>query len=385
MIKLTKRKKKEIAIQHILTECLNCNKPLDSDDVFCSYCGQKNVEKLSFSNFLGQLISGFFSYDSRFSKTIIPLLFKPGKVSRDYIEGKRKKYVNPFQMYLHVSILFFLILGWTNSSGYKINTNNDKIDSEKMDSIINHGINSLDFESKKKLDSILIENNIDIDSLDKKAVKNFTSNFKLSEIFIDSVYNIDSKKDSIEFITLSEKYGDFYKFGNNNPIINDTEESLKKMGYPINFWNRFHFEQAQKLRRNTEQIRTGDFTNFVNKALAYLSIGLFIFLPIFTLFLNLFYIRKGMNYMEHLVFAFHTQTVFFLLLIISTLISLFASYSNVWIFILLFLIYLFLALKKFYQQGIIKTLVKFLSLNWVYSSLGVIAAMIISVMAFVFS
>ena len=47
-----------------------------------------------------------------------------------------------------------------------------------------------------------------------------------------------------------------------------------------------------------------------------LSISLFIFLPIFTLFLMLLYIRRKYTYMEHLVFVFNTQTVFFLLLLI---------------------------------------------------------------------
>ena len=136
------------------------------------------------------------------------------------------------------------------------------------------------------------------------------------------------------------------------------------------------------MRNNLEQMENGNFTDIVKKILSYLSIGLFIFLPLFALSLKLFYIRKRMNYMEHLVFVFHTQTVFFLLLLISNIISSNSSYNNAWIFLLLFLIYLFMAMRKFYQQGAFKTFVKFILLNCVYSSLGIIALVIISVIAF---
>lgn len=36
---------------------------------------------------------------------------KPGIVSKNYIDGKRSRYSNPFRFYLTVSIIFFLILG----------------------------------------------------------------------------------------------------------------------------------------------------------------------------------------------------------------------------------------------------------------------------------
>ena len=88
--------------------CLNCGRPFTGNENFCGYCGQKNTAKqLRFGNFISNLFAGFFSYDSRFWRTFIPLLSQPGKVSKKYIEGKRARFVNPFQLYLNVSILFF--------------------------------------------------------------------------------------------------------------------------------------------------------------------------------------------------------------------------------------------------------------------------------------
>ena len=56
-----------------------------------------------------------FSLDTKFWRTLIPLLISPGKVSKDYIEGKRVRYTNPFRFYLATTIIFFLILGAINS------------------------------------------------------------------------------------------------------------------------------------------------------------------------------------------------------------------------------------------------------------------------------
>lgn len=93
-------------------QCLNCGQPLWQKDNFCSNCGQVNDElPLSIKQFIEDFFSGFFSFDSRFFKTFGPLLFKPGKVPKDYVEGKRMRYVNPFQLYLHVTIVFFLLQG----------------------------------------------------------------------------------------------------------------------------------------------------------------------------------------------------------------------------------------------------------------------------------
>ena len=108
-LRLPKISKSNNNFKHL--ECLNCGHPFNGDEKFCPFCGQKNTsKKLSFSVFINNLFSGFLSYDSRFWRTFIPLLIKPGKVSREYIEGKRARFVNPFRFYLSVSIIFFLIL-----------------------------------------------------------------------------------------------------------------------------------------------------------------------------------------------------------------------------------------------------------------------------------
>lgn len=368
MTKLIKQKNK-LESSSTNPNCLNCGQPLSSVDKFCSYCGQKNIKKLSFSSFLDQIISGFFSYDSRFWKTFIPLLFKPGVLSKKFVEGKRARYVNPFQMYLNVSIIFFIIIGWNNKSTVENNVQTNKVNQINADSLITNT-------------KVELLQTIEIDSTNNKIITDFGNGMKISKKITDSIYTIDN--DRILNPSVLEKIEDFYSFSKKNPMITNTKQALDSLGYPITFWNTFYFEHAAKARKNLNKMQDDSGKGFIKSLMSYISIGLFIFLPLFTLTLKLFYFRKHMNYMEHLVFVFHTQTVFFLLLIISNTISLFSDYENAWIFTLLFLTYLYLAIKKFYNQGRFKTFAKLILLNIVYGSLGVIGFLIISLIAFFF-
>ena len=100
------------------SECLNCQQPLDTSECYCHHCGQLNsTKRLTFNDFFEEFFSGIFAYDSRLYRTLRALLFKPGKISKDYIEGKRQRYANPYKFYLSVSILFFIFWGMTHEYG----------------------------------------------------------------------------------------------------------------------------------------------------------------------------------------------------------------------------------------------------------------------------
>ncbi|RZL07875.1 MAG: DUF3667 domain-containing protein, partial [Pedobacter sp.] len=89
--------------------CLNCGFHVDKH--YCSSCGQPNVElKESFWAFIGHSVAHYFHFDSKFFQTMSPLLTKPGAVTLDYIAGKRARYINPVNLYIFVSIVYFLIV-----------------------------------------------------------------------------------------------------------------------------------------------------------------------------------------------------------------------------------------------------------------------------------
>ena len=78
--------------------CLNCGHPLELTDKYCSNCSQLNTTKqLSIKDFLHEFFSSILTYDSRLRYTLKDLLFKPGTITKNYVEGQRLKYANPFR------------------------------------------------------------------------------------------------------------------------------------------------------------------------------------------------------------------------------------------------------------------------------------------------
>ncbi len=93
-------------------KCLNCENDISEEDNFCPKCGQVNdLQKVSLKQYLSAYFDDFLSFDSRLLRTIVQLIFKPGYVTKNYVEGKRMMYVNPFKLYLQITILFFLVVG----------------------------------------------------------------------------------------------------------------------------------------------------------------------------------------------------------------------------------------------------------------------------------
>lgn len=90
--------------------CINCHEPLAGK--FCYNCGEKIVEKSDFSikTILQQFVDGFTNFDSKFIKSFWFLLFKPGQLTENYVNGLRKPFMKPFQLFIVVNVLFFIIL-----------------------------------------------------------------------------------------------------------------------------------------------------------------------------------------------------------------------------------------------------------------------------------
>ncbi|MGB5929251.1 MAG: DUF3667 domain-containing protein, partial [Cyclobacteriaceae bacterium] len=78
------------------SHCLNCGLDLDQNANFCQRCGQENTDNnVSFSTLARDFISNYFSLDGRFGRSIMPFLFSPGKLTTEFISGRRKTYMHP--------------------------------------------------------------------------------------------------------------------------------------------------------------------------------------------------------------------------------------------------------------------------------------------------
>lgn len=179
--------------------------------------------------------------------------------------------------------------------------------------------------------------------------------------------------------TRLDKFANYFK---KNPDI-DIDSALDSLGYEKTFTNRFLYTRAKTVYSLSKEKDARE--QYFNQMLSYGSVALFILLPFFTLFLKFFYIRRNFTYIDHLIFVFHAQTVFFMLFSIYFILLIFKIQPELWIFLGLFALYLYLAMRKFYKQGYIKTFFKFLLLNMSFgfvAFIGMISLFIISFMIF---
>lgn len=84
--------------------CKNCDNSLRTDYSYCPDCGAKVIRnRLTVKNLWYDAIERYFNVDNTFLKTFLHLFSKPEVVIAGYIEGIRKKYLNPIS-YLGIAI-----------------------------------------------------------------------------------------------------------------------------------------------------------------------------------------------------------------------------------------------------------------------------------------
>ncbi len=85
--------------------CKNCGTPLEG--WFCHSCGQNaDTHHRSILHLIWEAIEGMFHLDGRLANTLPLLFFKPGKLAKDYMEGRIVRHVPPFRTFLVALLLF---------------------------------------------------------------------------------------------------------------------------------------------------------------------------------------------------------------------------------------------------------------------------------------
>ena len=89
--------------------CRNCGTqaPLK----FCPECGQETtLHPPTLGEFLHEFVGHYVALEGPLWRTLGMLLLKPGRLTREYLDGRRRQYVLPLRLYLTASFLFFLVL-----------------------------------------------------------------------------------------------------------------------------------------------------------------------------------------------------------------------------------------------------------------------------------
>ncbi|MCF6294538.1 MAG: DUF3667 domain-containing protein [Flavobacteriaceae bacterium] len=348
------------------TICKNCEIDHEVGFEFCPHCGQKTNDELTVGELFYNTISNYFSFDARFFKSFIPLMFKPGILAKRFIEGKRLLYLHPAQMYLFISVVFFFLF-----------------------SIISRDfVNKSDTAFEKGFKSEIFTDTTQTKALDSASVAKLTAPLRNSNIVI----GIDAKElealDSIITASKTTKGASNSNLGFNKKQLDSLiainapeEEQLKAMGMKddTGFFQHRLLTQGLKFYKQSGK-------GIVQAFLDSIPISIFILLPIFALILKLFFWRRG-SFAHHLVFSFYYYSFLFTALSIILLTNFIWEVPNWvgWLIMLSTFFYLFFAIKNFYGQGYFLSFFKTSVVVFVYTIFVIpIAIGIMMVGAFLF-
>ena len=95
--------------------CLSCGAP--HSEAFCPECGEKRITTHDYSivHFVEHALETFTHFDYRSLRALKILVLEPGELTRAYLNGKRKAFVGPLQMFVILNVVFALVGGGTRS------------------------------------------------------------------------------------------------------------------------------------------------------------------------------------------------------------------------------------------------------------------------------
>lgn len=96
--------------EHDHGACADCGAQTSGN--FCSNCGQPTHVHRTLLHLGEELLHGVMHFDGRFWRTLPLLLINPGKLTREWVEGRRTRYVSPLAMFLFTLFVMFFALSF---------------------------------------------------------------------------------------------------------------------------------------------------------------------------------------------------------------------------------------------------------------------------------
>ena len=89
--------------------CPTCGAVIDGS--FCASCGEKRVtaHDYSITHFAEHVLESLTHFDFKSLRALKTLVAHPGRLTRDYLDGRRRAYIGPIQLFVIVNIVFALL------------------------------------------------------------------------------------------------------------------------------------------------------------------------------------------------------------------------------------------------------------------------------------
>ncbi|WP_425995965.1 DUF3667 domain-containing protein [Caulobacter sp. DWR1-3-2b1] len=107
-------------------DCTDCNQPVSGN--FCAHCGQPTHVHRSLLHLGEELLHGVMHFDGRIWRTVPLLVLNPGRLTREWVEGKRSRYVSPLGLFLFTIFLMFFILSFGGGKTFETGAVNTRLE-----------------------------------------------------------------------------------------------------------------------------------------------------------------------------------------------------------------------------------------------------------------
>lgn len=373
-------------LQRKWSVCPNCFIDLDEEWHFCPGCGQENLDrKVSFRTLVLDFLGDFFTFDSKFFHSLIPFLFRPGEMTRYFLDGKRAHYIPPVRILVFMCIICFTVISritakvdWEQNSIVQFNEDaieevagiGDSISQAKIDSIVEVSDSVLNAELAE-IDSIPffpknLKNKIkeDIRESETENLAADTTNYsELNDTLIVGSVSENGDELRLGFGEALSQLPDLAKSGMKPEIIADS--LLPEGSY---FRRRAIIQSAKVMQSGGEGL--------VSFMIGNGTISVLVAVVLLAVLLKLVYIRRKRLYVEHFIFSTHSHAALVFVTLIYALLILFLidfnepgsdTQINKFLLIYLGLIpYYWFSMKKVYNQGWVKTTFKLLLVGFIY-------------------
>jgi hypothetical protein len=340
---------------------------------------------------LNEALEAVFELDLRVLHTLPKFLFLPGRLTKEYINGRRRRYIRPFRLYLFTTFVLFTTLTLLRpgeSPFAALNANMEpgaaRIEFQPSLPSAASGENA----SPAPLTSGLLGGSTARESLARSLASTPSA---LPDSIVDRFRQGDSLQvDRFEAWVQKQVRSDdpsvldstvFAEPDRSSSAADNaygSPEERKELAQTVrdslnltlsltgDSTTNDRIERLVKKKTALAIENPGEFTGALTERMPYM---MFLLLPVFALLLKLLYIRRGRLYMEHLIFTLHFHALTFFAFTAGVLMEEWGGpwmqEAGYWVLASPFL-YLILAMRTVYEQGFVKTFFKACFLLFTY-------------------
>ncbi|MEJ2521367.1 MAG: DUF4286 family protein [Gammaproteobacteria bacterium] len=337
--------------------CANCGVPLHGQ--YCSACGQRaRVRMITFWELVRDAGDLLASLDSRLWRTLRLLLFRPGRLTVDYLQGKRARYVAPLRLFIASSLIFFFVA--TVNTNFEITVDGEGETPAGTEASPDTGAAPDGATSQPEeapgagLEARLME------QLTEAGVEEEQARRAVAEA--ERALRASGQDAGVQDIATAAEAS-----------LTCERLELKRLE-ESGLGDYITEERARDVCR---KIVADHGASFGRALLSNLPTMMFVFLPLMAVVMKLLYPLSGRYYAEHLLFLVHYHAFFYILATLLTLAwwstdlsfvgelpaRLFTAVVSVYL-----PVYLFRAMRRVYGQSFAVTMTKYLLLGAAYFS-----------------